>query len=617
MRRKIIFMSSVISYLLLITQLVSAQVTPEDLFEEVPESSLSNEQSTRLARIRERATTDAIRIVQIQQLSRLLQNETIALNLFPGQRYQAARTSLKQRSDTDFSWIGEIPNQLGSVILVRKGEDLTGTVRVNDELYRIEPLRGGPHVIIRVDQAGFPPEHPEEYPDGALNSNNALQRPSRNSTVSSLKSDATTTLSSNTPIDVLVAYTPSAASAAGNISGLIQTAEDETNVSYQNSNVDITLNVVYEREVNYTESGSFSTDLDRFLKVADGYMDEIHDWRDQSGADVCVLLINDAQKCGLAAAIPANESFEAFCVVHYDCATGKYSFGHEIGHLQGARHQFQKDNEVVPFPYGHGYIFGSKPWSTIMAILVPNRVQHWSNPAVFFNGFATGEPDTANNARVLNETASTISGFRSPPPPPPAPQNFVITNAMSIGQNPHMTWDASAGATSYNVYRRPSNETNWTKIATTQSTSYTDNTITITKPSDPNAVEFFYHATAVNNNGESGPSNSYSIWGTGLYKPTTATMPAEFKLEQNYPNPFNPETTINYELPTTVKVKLKIFDLLGREVRTLVNQVQPAGQHQARWDGKDNEGRDIPSGIYLVRIESAEFVKVRKMTLLR
>lgn len=298
MRKKIIFMS-VISYFLIITQIVSAQVTPEDLFVDFPESSLSNEQATHLARIRERATTDATRIVQIHQLSGLLQSETITLNLFPGKRYEATRTLLKQRSNTDFSWFGEVRGQLSNVILVRKGDDLTGTVRVNNELYRIETLRGGPDVIIRVDQSGHPPAHPEAYPDGALNRNNTPQTPNGGSAMSSSKVGGATTLSANTPIDVLVAYTPSAASAAGNISGLIQTAEDETNESYQNSNVGITLNVVYEGEVNYTESGSFSADLNRFLSPSDGYMDEIHDWRDESGADVCVLLINDAQDCGL------------------------------------------------------------------------------------------------------------------------------------------------------------------------------------------------------------------------------------------------------------------------------------------------------------------------------
>lgn len=261
MSRKIIFMSSVISYSLIITQLVFAQVTPEDLFAELPESSLSNAQAARFARVRKRATTDATRIVKIRDLSGLLQNKTITLNLFPGKRYEGTRTSLKQRSNTDFSWIGKIPDQLSSVILVRKGDDLTGTVRMNDELYRIETLRGDPHVIMRVDQSGFPPAHPEEHSDGALNSDNTSQMPNGSSAMSSSKSGAKTTLSSTTPIDVLVAYTPSAANAAGNISGLIQTAEDETNESYQNSGVDITLNVVYEGEVSYTESGSFSTDL--------------------------------------------------------------------------------------------------------------------------------------------------------------------------------------------------------------------------------------------------------------------------------------------------------------------------------------------------------------------
>jgi hypothetical protein len=71
----------------------------------------------------------------------------------------------------------------------------------------------------------------------------------------------------------------------------------------------------------------------------------------------------------------------------------------------------------------------------------------------------------------------------------------------------------------------------------------------------------------------------------------------ELKVEQNYPNPFNPATTISFSLPVTSNVSLKIYNLLGREVRTLVDQVMTAGGHSIPWDGKDNSGKLVASGI--------------------
>ena len=85
-----------------------------------------------------------------------------------------------------------------------------------------------------------------------------------------------------------------------------------------------------------------------------------------------------------------------------------------------------------------------------------------------------------------------------------------------------------------------------------------------------------------------------------------------FKLSQNFPNPFNPETVIQYQLPVTEKVQLIIHDVLGREVETLVNEIQPAGLHSVRWDS-----RDSPSGVYFYTLVAGPVVQTRKMVLLR
>jgi hypothetical protein len=99
---------------------------------------------------------------------------------------------------------------------------------------------------------------------------------------------------------------------------------------------------------------------------------------------------------------------------------------------------------------------------------------------------------------------------------------------------------------------------------------------------------------------------------SGVAPGTMAGMPASFALEQNYPNPFNPTTVIQYSLPRATAVTLRVYNLLGQEVRTLVNGNQPAGQHSVEFDATS-----LASGVYLYKLEAGTFVATRKLLLLR
>jgi len=89
--------------------------------------------------------------------------------------------------------------------------------------------------------------------------------------------------------------------------------------------------------------------------------------------------------------------------------------------------------------------------------------------------------------------------------------------------------------------------------------------------------------------------------------------PKTFDLSQNYPNPFNPATQITYQLPQAVKVSLVIYNMIGQEVRKLVDAQQPAGYHTAIWDGRDNAGRQLPTGVYHYRLQAGSFNVTKKM----
>ena len=108
-------------------------------------------------------------------------------------------------------------------------------------------------------------------------------------------------------------------------------------------------------------------------------------------------------------------------------------------------------------------------------------------------------------------------------------------------------------------------------------------------------------------------------WGGIRDEPWGGTLPREVKLEQNWPNPFNANTAIGYQLSAVrpFHTTLKVYNILGEEVRTLVDKRQRPGEYQVVWDGKDKGGRDVSSGIYFCQLRVGRFSQTRKMVLLR
>ncbi|MFC1693157.1 Ig-like domain-containing protein [Candidatus Latescibacterota bacterium] len=94
-------------------------------------------------------------------------------------------------------------------------------------------------------------------------------------------------------------------------------------------------------------------------------------------------------------------------------------------------------------------------------------------------------------------------------------------------------------------------------------------------------------------------------------------MPGEFSLSQNHPNPFNPETTIIYMLPEALHVKLTIYNVLGQHVRTLVNGMKPVGSYSVVWDGTNDAGEKVTSGVYIYRIEAGNLTKYKKLMMMK
>jgi len=220
--------------------------------------------------------------------------------------------------------------------------------------------------------------------------------------------------------------------------------------------------------------------------------------------------------------------------------------------------------------------------------------------------------------------------------PPAAPQNLTLPTRTNDGQHPNLQWDANSepDIDHYAIYRgyqdSKTDPINWnsTPSGTTSNTTWTDPFVTISGSANSRVN---YRVTAVDSaSNESGYSNSQYVNSFQVPKAfrekgeVAQALPTEFKLYGNYPNPFNPETTIRLELPTPAKVVLTVFSITGAEVRTLKRGALAAGYHTFSWDGKDERGSQLPSGVYFYRFEAktavagqAVFVKSGKMTLLR
>jgi hypothetical protein len=119
---------------------------------------------------------------------------------------------------------------------------------------------------------------------------------------------------------------------------------------------------------------------------------------------------------------------------------------------------------------------------------------------------------------------------------------------------------------------------------------------------------------------ETGGFWSWETWGPAVGVEEVVVpelLPETFRLSQNYPNPFNPRTHIVYQLPRAEQVTLVVYNVMGQAVRRLVDEVQGAGEHEVVWQGQDEAGRPVASGIYFYQLTAGEFVETKKTLLLK
>lgn len=414
--------------LLLATVALPAWAGPNDLFQrpnadvaQVLGAADAADRDT-LTRIRQQPAVAAFEVLSLRKdyLAALRRGDAVVVNIFGRDvRFVIARAAVRDADHGE--WYAAERDTGDTLTLSLRAGKLTGSVRAGS-LYSLQSV-GAWVAVTQIDETQLR-EH-EGRTNGTLRAQPGQKLPRTPRKTLDLNTGALSLADDGSVIRVLVAYTPAAAAAVANINDTIALAVTETNQSYLNSGITTRVELAHGYQTAYTESGDIVTDLSRFENTSDGIMDEAHTLRDQHLADVALLILsNNGNYCGLASQIMANAA-TAFAAVRASCATGYYSFAHEIGHLQGARHNIDIDPSTLPFADGHGYCqpnvsFG---WRTIMAYGCANgdgpRIQYWSNPNNTYQGVAMGVAGSSNNVRVLNETDYTVANFRSSAVPPP------------------------------------------------------------------------------------------------------------------------------------------------------------------------------------------------------
>ena len=637
---------------LLLAALIALPVAAQPALFTTNESArfaLTEKQAALLSHLEGSEATTASHLVDVRLAA--LDEPVLLFNAAPSAEAVLEKASAEPRSSAMTSYAFRSGNDDSHALLVVRNSQVTGTLRIDGQLHVVRPLTRGLHVIAHLDESRFV-DHPPEW--AAVEAAAARRWSDRAPEVAP---DAPTTGRTMVPVvqRVLIPYTPNADAQVGDILALVQLAVDETNQGYQNSNVSHRIELAHTYRTSQNESSSFSTTLNRMANPSDGWFDEIPGLRAQYGADLVQMIAGqNGNLCGQAWTILADDASEGFAVASQTCATGYYTFGHELGHLQGARHNPETDGSLSPFSYGHGRYYTPADWRTVMSYNCPGgctRVLQWSNPDVDYNGVSTGDTSRRDNARVLDETAASIAAFYADPDPAGVATVAATRTGSSTvpsGGSP-MPFDLDFSNTSGNSFSGeywvmatlPNGNPYGpifgpTALALDDGDSYS---ISLVGNVPRGAPTGFYTVTAYV--GASYPdaaddSDSFTFTkATGLHVPlagnekvltvthapglSTASsfspsssqkLSAPTRLLGAYPNPSSGKTTIGFSLSEQGDLELAVYNTLGQRVAVLASGSYEAGQHEAYFDGAR-----LPNGLYLYRLTHGGALQHGRFTL--
>ncbi|MCU0755392.1 MAG: M12 family metallo-peptidase [Xanthomonadales bacterium] len=354
-----------------------------------------------------RAVTQALPVRLDWQIAHA-EAASLDLPLPDGRVVRAERRSVERRGDADWTWVGVFDGDAEQqVVLTRVGEHASAYLSLDSGIHELTPTSDGP-LLLKLDTDRFP------------GCGGALTPPataSADESPGTAVDPAEPTRTAADLMDVLVVFSPGSVAQLGGqaqAQAFAQGAVDSSNQAFANSQIKARFRLAGVRFTARADSGNSSTDL-TWLRGDS----EVAAWRNETRADMVGLIAEFSNACGQGYLMgnPPGPGFapNAFQVTARNCAIGNLSYAHEHGHNMGLQHNPENGSgPAYPYAFGH-WVNGN--FRTVMSYSNPctsgcTRRPYFSNPAVSFNGAATGVADQRDNARAISNTARIVAGFR-------------------------------------------------------------------------------------------------------------------------------------------------------------------------------------------------------------
>lgn len=348
----------------------------------------------------------------------------ITFNLFEDVNFDVVTSVSETKLPGIISWTGkQIDNPETRILFMIKDRTIVGEIVTLNDRFRIIPIGiGSWHAIIEIDEPKFKPEAPTLVPS---EKSSVREKTPKEDLCD--KKQPEVPPGKGTRITLLVLYTSKAAQASIDIERDVLLLVSQLETAFHTPNYIVYPVLAHSQVVDYQETGVLQTDLNRLTDKSDGYIDEIHSLRDQYKADLVVLLVEDADYCGIAWLIhPMDPKMEryAFSVSDRQCALNNLTFSHEIGHNIGMRHDRYAENGGNPEEYNYGYVLKNQKVRSIMAYdkecqdagFSCRRLLTYCAPHIFIKderfGVPIGNGNAAHNLEVLCRNAPIVSKFR-------------------------------------------------------------------------------------------------------------------------------------------------------------------------------------------------------------